>query len=89
MREPYRQIGLDASPIGRPYTRDLFLHQGLQADIGKRMLSSPPASLLPRYGRNRIKAWRRTKTHLKKVVQADVYLARRPCQNQFIADSQQ
>ena len=53
------------SPIGHPYTRDLFLHQSLQADIGKRMLSSPPASLLPRYGRNRIRAGRQTKTQLK------------------------
>ena len=76
-------------PIGHPYTRDLFLHQSLQADIGKRMLSSPPASLLPRYGRNRIRAGRRTKTQLKRVIQANVCLARRPCQNQFIADSQQ
>ena len=53
------------------------------------MLSPPPASLLPRYGRNRIRAGRRTKTQLKRVIQANVCLARRPCQNQFIADSQQ
>ena len=71
------------------YTRDFFICQSLQADIGKRMLSSPPASLLPRYGRNRIRAGRRTKTQLKRVIQANVCLARLPCQNQFIADSQQ
>ena len=52
------------------------------------MLSSPPASLLPKYGRNRIRAGRRTKTQLKRVIQASVCLAQRPCQNQFIADSQ-
>ena len=76
-------------PIGHPYTRDLFLYQSLQADIGKRMLSSPPASLLPRYGRNRIRAGRWTKTRLKRVIQANVFVVRLPCQNQFIADSQQ
>ena len=56
------------SPKRHPYTRVSFLHQSLQTDIGKRMLSSPPASLLPRYGRNRIRAGRRTKTQLKRVI---------------------
>ena len=72
-----------------PCTRVSFLHQSLHADIRKRMLSSLPASLLPRYGRNRIRAGRRTNTQLKGVTQANVCLARRPCQNQYIADSQQ
>ena len=76
-------------PKRHPCTRVSFLHQRLQADIGKRMLSSPPASLLPRDGHNRIRAGRRTKTQLKRVIQANVCLARRLCQNQFIADSQQ
>ena len=76
------------SPIGHPYTRDLFLYQSSQADIGKRMLSSPPASLLPKYGRNRIRAGRRTKTQPKRVIRANVCLVRSPCQNHVIADTQ-
>ena len=44
-----------------PYTRVTFLCQMLQSDIGKRTLSLPPASLLPKYGRNRIRAGRRTR----------------------------
>ena len=71
-----------------PYTRAPFLCQCLQADIGKRMLSSPQASLLPKYGRNRIRAGRRTKTQLKRVIRANVCLVRRPCQNHIIADTQ-
>ena len=71
-----------------PYTQASFLCQRLQSDVGKRMLSSPPASLLPRYGRNRIRAGRRAKTQLKRVIQANACLAQRPCQNHFIADSQ-
>ena len=72
-----------------PYTRASFLSQSLQADIGKHMLSSPPASLLPEYNRNRIRPGRRTKARLKSVTQANVCLVRLPCQNQIIADSQQ
>ena len=71
-----------------PYTQASFSCQCLQVDIGKRMLPSPPASLLSKYGRNRIKAKRRTKTQLKRMIRANVCLVRRPCQNQFIADSQ-
>ena len=56
--------------LRHPFTRDLFIHQSLQADIGKRMLASPPASLLSRYGRNRIRAGRRTKTQMKRVIQS-------------------
>ena len=56
-----------------------------KTDIGKRMLSSPPASLLPRFGRNQFRAGRQTKTAFR----ANACPARRPCQNQFIADSQQ
>ena len=77
------------SPKRHPFTRVSFLRQSLQADIGKRILSSPPASLLPRYDRNRIRAGRRTKTRLKGVIQANVCLVRLLCQNQIIADSQQ
>ena len=44
------------SPIEHPYTRDLFLCQRLQSDIGKRTLPSPPASLPLKYGRNMIRA---------------------------------
>ena len=76
------------SPKRHPYTRASFLCQCLQADIGKRMLSSPPASPLPKYGRNRIRAGRRTKTQPKKVIRANVCLVRRPCQNHIIADTQ-
>ena len=72
-----------------PYTQATFSSQSLQADIGKRMLPSPPSSLLPRYGRNRIRAGRRTKTRLKRVIQSNVFLVRLPCQNPFIADGQQ
>jgi hypothetical protein len=75
--------------LRHPYTRATFLCQMLQSDVGKRMLSSPPASLLPKYRRNQIRAGRRTKTRLKSVTQANVCLVRLPCQNQFIADSQQ
>ena len=57
----------------------------LKIDIGKRMLSSPPASILPRFGRNQFKAGRRTMT----AIRVNACRARRPCQNQFIADSQQ
>jgi len=71
------------------FTRDLFIYQSCKSRYRKCMLSSPPALLLPRYGRNRIRAARRTKTQLKRVIQANVCLARRSCQNQFIADSQQ
>ena len=72
-----------------PYTRDLFLYLSCKSRYRKCMLSSPPASLLPRYGRNRIRAGRRTKAQLKRGIEANVCLARRPCQNQFVADSQQ
>ena len=75
--------------IRHPCTRGLFIHQSLQADIGKRMLPSPPTSLLPKYGRNRIRAGRRIKTRLKRVIQAIFCLVRLPCQNQLIADGQQ
>ena len=47
----------------------------------KRMLSSPPASPLPKYGRNRIRAGRRTKTQPKRVIRANVCLVRHPCHN--------
>ena len=57
----------------------------LKTGIGERMLSSPPASLLPRFGRNQFRAGRRTKT----AIRVNACLARRPCQNQIIADSQQ
>ena len=77
------------SPIGHPYNRAIFLCHRLQFDIGKRMLSSPPASPLPKYARNRIRAGRRTKIQPKRVIQASVCLARRPGQNHIIADSQQ
>ena len=75
--------------LRHPYTRASFLCKCLQADIGRRMLSSPPASLLPKYGRNRMRVGRRTKTQPKKVIRANVCLVRRPCQNQFIADTHQ
>ena len=48
-----------------PYTRASILCQWLQSDTGERMLSSPPASPLPKYGRNRIRAGRRTKIQPK------------------------
>ena len=64
-----------------PYTRASFLCQWLQSDTGKRMLSSPPASPLPKYGRNRIRAGRRTKTQPKGVIRANVCLVRHPCHN--------
>ena len=75
--------------LRHPYTRVSFLCQCLQADIGKRMLSSPPASPLPKYGRNRIRAGRRTKTQSKRVIRANVCLVRRPCQNHLIVDTHQ
>ena len=56
-----------------PYTRASFLCQWLQSDTGKHMLSSPPASPLPKYGRNRIRAGRRTKTQPKRVIRANVH----------------
>ena len=37
------------------------------------MLSSPPASPLPKYGRNRLRAGRRTKTQPKRVIRANVH----------------
>ena len=64
-----------------PYTRASFLCQCLQVDTGKCMLSSPPASPLPKYGRNRIRAGRRTKTQPKRVIRANVCLVRHPCHN--------
>ena len=64
-----------------PYTRASFLCQWLKSDTGKRMLSSPPASPLPKYGRNRIRAGRRTKTQPKRVIRTNVYLVRNPCHN--------
>ena len=45
------------------------------------MLSSPLASPLPKYGRNRIRAGRRTKTQPKRVIRANVCLVRHPCHN--------
>ena len=57
----------------------------LKTNIGKRMLSAPPASLLPRFGRNQFRAQQLTMT----VFRVNACLARRPCQNQIIADSQQ
>ena len=67
--------------LRHPFTRASFLCQGLQSDTGKRMLSSPPASPLPKYGRNRIRAGRRTKTQPKRVIRANVCLVRHPCHN--------
>ena len=67
--------------LRHPYTRASFLCQCLESDIGKRMLSSPPASPLPKYGRNRIRAGRRTKTQPKRVIRANVCLVRHPCHN--------
>ena len=64
-----------------PYTRATFLCQGLQSDIGKRMHVSPPASPLSKYGRNRVRAGRRTKTQSKRVIRANVCLVRHPCHN--------
>ena len=64
-----------------PYTRASFLCQWLQSDTGKCMLSSPPASPLPKYGRNRVRAGRRTKTQPKRVIRANVCLVRHPCHN--------
>ena len=64
-----------------PYTRASFLCQWLQSDTGKRMLSSPPASPLPKYGRNRIRAGQRTKTQPNIVIRANVCLVRHPCHN--------
>ena len=64
-----------------PYTRASFLCQWLESDIGKRMLSSPQAPPLPKYGRNRIRAGRRTKTQPKRVIRANVCLVRHPCHN--------
>ena len=64
-----------------PYTRASILCQWLQSDTGKRMLSSPPASPLPKYGRNRVRAGRRTKTQPKRVIRANVCLVRHPCHN--------
>ena len=64
-----------------PYTRASFLCQWLQSDIGKHMLSSPPASPLPKYGRNRVRAGQRTKTQPKRVIRANVCLVRHPCHN--------
>ena len=64
-----------------PYTRASFLCQSLQSDTGKRMLSSPPAVPLPKFGRNRVRAGRRTKTQPKRVIRANVCLVRHPCHN--------
>ena len=64
-----------------PYIRASFLCQWLQSDTGNRILSSPPASPLLKYGRNRITAGRRTKTQPKKVSPANVCLVRHPCHN--------
>ena len=69
--------------LRHPYTRASFLCQGLQSDTGKCMLASPPASPLPKYGRNRIMAGRRSKTQLKRVIWADVCLVRHPCHNRW------
>ena len=57
----------------------------LTTDIGKRMLSSPPASPLPKFDRNEFRAGRLTMTEFR----VNTCLARRPCQNQLITDSQQ
>ena len=69
------------SPKRHPYTRASILCQWLQSDTGKRMMSSPPASPLPKYGRNRIRAGRRTKTQPKREIRANVCLVRHPCHN--------
>ena len=54
----------------------LYYIRILKIDIGKRTLSSPPASILPRFGRNQFKVGRRTMA----VLRVNACLVRRPCQ---------
>ena len=65
-------------------TRKKNYIRNLKTNIWKRMLPSPPASLLPRFGRNLFRAGRRIMTSLR----VNACLVRRLCQNQIIADSQ-
>ena len=64
------------------YPRFILTSASGKTDIGKRVLFSPPGSLLPRFDRNQFRVGRRTKT----AIRAIACPARRLCQNQFIGN---